>query len=90
MIYNPVIVSGGGQVFSITDQMGMFGKTSAHAGEIVYGTGYLGLSAFFRGIYAGDVEIPYRDDKNLNGSYFVMPASDVTIRNGGMDVDPPE
>lgn len=88
MIANPVVVqkSGGGQVYSITDNYGMNFPSTAEAGEIVYGNSFDTLVSPPT-VLANGTTIPHADAK-LNGGlfgYFVMPASDVVISlgNGG-------
>lgn len=85
MIGNQVIVkkSGGGQVFSITDNSnspGVGAQSEAEAGQIVQSAFY--LPGTFNSISDSNgtkipfIETDYGMERKL---YFVMPASDVTI-----------
>lgn len=87
MISNPVIAkkSGGGQVFSITDNLGVGFPSSAEAGELVKST------TLVNGLYSitdsdgnpiphGTIDVESRAwVPSIAVDYFVMPASDVTI-----------
>lgn len=80
MISNPVVVKqgGGGQVYTITDNSGSGFPASAEAGAFVYSEMPMVL---INGIYTLDgSSVPWASQAiPLEVTYFVMPASDVTI-----------
>lgn len=83
MIYNPVIVSGGGARYKITDNSGLGFPTSAEAGEIIEIEAVLPAIEGRTITDANGREIPSAQEKSsvafMCRFWFVMPASDVTI-----------
>lgn len=87
MIYNPVIVSGGGQVYKITDNSGLGFPTSAEAGAYVVSAEDSFIGGIKSGIFDSDgYAIPYGSAPTWTGRagsggplLFVMPQSDVII-----------